>query len=352
MSDRMEKKETTGKVTRVLLWIAACILTFIIVATALVSRTGTSLYNYLFSERVEVGHIQISDLSKTEKLKVLTMYKEVIVSQYKQERGRLFGTNNYQIHSIYPGRVDIGFDLSKCEDNWITMEGDTAIVNLPAVEILNKDNWLIDETKKRTPIETGKWSSTDYDKMARRANAMIKRNCELDNCYVLAEEQGFKVVSNLLNALGYDNIKINIQHRESYKPYYTATASQSRYLNPHEFRTDADGKDYVSYENGAKLYYQGSFDDGELLSMAELFNEYSIDHNSRLWNIKKQGNFVSVGIQYDNVKQGSSAANAVVRNADNGQITRLKAIIATIFSPGTTITFSLTDKDGKLLRSY
>jgi len=348
----MEKDETSGKIAKVLLWIVASILTLIIVVGAIIGRTGSNIFNYLFNERIEVGHIQISDLSKTEKLKVLTMYKEVIVSQYKQEHGRFFGTNDYQIHSIFPGRVDIGFDLSKCTDDWITIDGDTAIVSLPAVEILNKDNWLIDEAKKQTPIEDGKWSAADYDKMALRANALIKRNCELDNCYSIAEEQGFKVISNLLKTFGYSNVKINIQHRENYKPYYISSANHSRYDNAHEFWTDAEGKDFVKYENGAKLYYQGNFEGSELLSMVDLFNEYTIDHNSRRWDINRQQSFVSVSIHHENIAQGSTAANAVVRNADNSQITQLKAIMASIFSPHTTITFSLLDKDGKLLKSY
>jgi len=348
----MEEKDTTDRIKKVLLWIGASVLTIIIVAGAIISHTSASLFNYLFDERVEVGHIQISDISKTEKLKVLTMYKEVIVSQYKQEHGRFFGTNDYQIHSIYPGRVDLGFDLSKCDENWISMSGDTAIVSLPAVEILNKDKWLIDETKKQTPIEDGKWYAADYDKMAHRANALIIRNCELDNCYTLAEQQGFKVISNLLKTLGYENIKINIQRRDKYKPYYTINKSQGRYNNPHEFWTDPDGKDYVRYNNGARLYYSGNFEDGELLSVIDLFNEYTIDHNSQRWIINRQSSFVSVSIIFDHITKGSASANAEVRNADNGQLTSLKANMATIFSPNTTIVFSLMDKDGKLIKSY
>ena len=346
MENTQENKRSDGK--RMLRW---GIIGLAVIALLLFLRSQrqqiSDFYDYLFKPQVEVGHIQLSDLSKTEKMKILSMYKEVVVSQYRQGLSFFYGQSTAEIHSIYPGRIDIGFDLSKCDENWISTEGDTVVVNLPPVEILNKDSWYIDEAKRQTPIEEGSWTAADYTKMARRANALIKRTCELEDCYKQAEAQGFKVVANLLRAFGYQNMRINIQTREQYKPFYIVDTNTAKYYNPYKFYTGLDGSTFIRFNNNAQLNYQGDFSDEELLGFIDLFNQYTIDQPVRRWNIQKQGSKLTIKITTANL----TLANTVLPGTEQSTIMRIRSGASTI-CPKTDITISLLDRGGKTIRDY
>lgn len=349
MEEKLEHREQQRK--KIFRWVIAVGIVLLICLFFRAQRNNLfRLYNYLFKPRTEIGHIQITDLSKTAKLKVLSIYKEVIISQYRQERGFLFSQNEYQIHSIYPGRIDIGFDLTKCEDDWIVTDGDTVIVSLPPVEILNKDAWYIDETKKQTPIEDGTWTTADYNTMAQRANALIRRTCELDDCYKQAETQGFKVVTNLLKTFGYNNLKINIKTRDNYKPYHIVDADAAKFVNPYQFYIGTDGNRYIHFSNGANLHYKGNFTQEELLSFIDLFNQYTIEEPIRLWNIQKQGNALSIYMTQE-MPYGTTPTTILTQNVDQGRIIQIKNAAAMI-CPKERISISIQDRNGDTLREF
>ena len=349
MEERLEHREQLRK--KIFRWVITIGIVLLVFLFFRAQRNNLfQLYNYLFKPRTELGHIQITDLSKTAKLKVLTMYKEIIVSQYRQERGFLFSQNEYQIHSIYPGRLDIGFDLTKCEDDWIVTDGDTVIVSLPPVEILNKDAWYIDETKKQTPIEDGSWNNADYNTMAQRANALMRRTCELEDCYKQAETQGFKVVANLFKSFGYQNLKINIKTRDNYKPYHIVDADAAKYANPYQFYTGTDGSSYIHFSNGANLHYKGNFTQEELLSFIDLFNQFTIDEPVRLWNIQKQGSSLSIGMTQE-IPYGTTQTAILAQNVDQGRIIRIKNAAAMI-CPKERISISILDRNGETIRVF
>ena len=346
MADKRENNRNEKK--RILRWgMAAAVIIALFLFLRSQRQQISDLFDYLFKPRMEVGHIQLSDLSKTEKMKVLSMYKEVVVSQYRQGLSLFYGQSTDEIHTIYPGRIDIGFDLTKCDEHWISTEGDTVVVNLPPVDILNKDSWYIDEAKRQTPIEEGNWTSADYTKMARRANALIKRTCELEDCYKRAEAQGFKVVANLLRAFGFQNMRINIQTREQYKPYYIEDKNTAKYQNPHKFYTGLDGSTFIRFNNNAQLKYQGDFNDEELLAFIDLFNQYTIDQPLRRWNINKQGSKLTIGITTANLTQ----ANTILPGTEQSTLMRIKSG-ASMICPKTSITISLLDRGGKTIRDY
>jgi len=349
MEEKLEHREQQRK--KIFRWVITISIVLMICLFFRAQRNNLfRLYNYLFMPRTEFGHIQITDLSKTAKLKVLSIYKEVIISQYRQERGFLFSQNEYQIHSIYPGRLDIGFDLTKCEDNWIVTDGDTIIVSLPPVEILNKDAWYIDETKKQTPIEDGTWTTADYNMMAQRANALIRRTCELEDCYKQAEIQGFKVVSNLLKTFGYTNLKIDIKPRNNYKPYHIVDADAAKYVNPYQFYTGTNGDHYIHFSNGANLHYAGDFTQEELLSFIYLFNQFTIDEPIRLWNIQKQGSIISIHIT-QGIPYGAIPTTTLAQDVDQSKIIRIKNA-ASMICPKKQISISILDRNGETLREF
>ena len=331
--------------------IIVIVLLILALLVYLLKGTVLQVYHSLFDERTEIGHVMLSDLAKTEKLTVLSLYKEVIVSQYREEPRMFYGTRLYQIHSVYPGRIDVGFDLTKCSDDWLMMREDTAYVKLPAVEILNQGGWYIDETSRETPIEEGTWTNEDYARLSHRANALLKRNCELDDCYHMAESNGRRVVDNLLKAMGIKFVKIEIEERDYYKPFTVDIDGTGQNRVHYDFYV-ANGNRYVKFADDSMLYYKGDFDDESLYSVIDMFSYFTRNKASRQWNITKQGHQLTIAIINATLSKGSSAAEAFIRSRRPGDVSRLSAALKQLFGEDLQLTITEVDRRGAELYKY
>jgi hypothetical protein len=232
-----------------------------------------------FGERsVTVGRINITDISPTRKLKVLSWYKEVMVSQTRQDAG-IFGYDEEQICAICPARLDLGFDLSECDSVWYVERNDSVWVTLPPVTILNRDRWLVSDAERRIPIEQGKWSAAEKKDLSTRANALMLFKCEKNDCWSKAEEQGRRTVTDILSSLGKKNISVRIlPRRRSPRVTLPASLSEAQRANPYRFFTLSDGTACLRYQNGSHLYYKG-LSYAELFAVAELYYTFhSADH--------------------------------------------------------------------------
>ena len=79
-----------------------------------------------------------------------------------------------QLSAIYSGTLRLGVDMSKAPEQWFTAKGDTAVLNLPAVGLL--DNHFIDEARTRTFYESGTWTAAERESLYQKAkNQMMKR---------------------------------------------------------------------------------------------------------------------------------------------------------------------------------
>ncbi|MCR4808525.1 MAG: DUF4230 domain-containing protein [Prevotella sp.] len=332
--------------------IIAAVLLFVALLLYTTKDSVVQFYHDLFDTRTEVGHVMLSELAKTEKLTVLSMYKEVVVSQYKEESSLLFGTKVHQIHSVFPGRIDVGFDLTQVSDDWLLMREDTAYVKLPAVQILNQGDWYLDEAAHQTPIEEGEWTNEDYVRMSHRANALLKRNCELDNCYTMAEENGRRVVRNLLQAIGIKYVNVEVTPRDSYKPFTINMNGTDRKGVHYDFYIAADGSRYVKFEDGATLFYQGDFDDGDLYSIIDMFSYYTQGKASRQWKISLQGQRLTIDMVNLNLTKGSQAADAFSRSRRKTDVERLSAALHQLMGADLQLIMNEVDRRGQQLYRY
>jgi len=333
------------------------IIVVVVMAVALLlyltKDSATKVYHSMFDTRTEIGHVMLSELAKTEKLTVLSMYKEVIVSQYKEVPGLFYGTNLHQIHSVYPGRIDVGFDLTKCTDDWLLMREDTAYVKLPAVEILNQGEWYLDEAAHQTPIEEGSWTNEDYVRLSHRANALLKRNCELENCYQMAEDNGKRVVRNLLQAMGIKFVKVEVEPRDSYRPFTIDYDGVGHKGMHYDFYTNAsDGSRYVKLTDGSILSYQGDIDDEDLYSVIDMFIYFTQDRTSRQWEVSKQGNHLIINMVNMTLTKGTQAADTFVRSRKRADVERLSAALHQLFGGNLQLTISEVDCRGQQLYQY
>lgn len=156
-----------------------------------------------------VGTITMSDLSPTRQLRVMSVYKEIIVGKTKTEQ-MLLGPVERKIYAIYPAQVNLGFDLTECGDDWLRVSGDTVYVKLPPVRILNDGGQYVDEARKRVPIQSGKWTWSEMNSLREMANKEMLFQCWRDGSFNDASAQGRAVVENLLKTLGYRNVVFDI----------------------------------------------------------------------------------------------------------------------------------------------
>ena len=80
-----------------------------------------------------------------------------------------------QLSAIYSGTLRLGVDMAKAPDHWFTTKGDTAVLNLPAVGLL--DNHFIDEARTRTFYESGTWTAAERESLYQKARTQMLKRC-------------------------------------------------------------------------------------------------------------------------------------------------------------------------------
>ena len=121
-------------------------------------------------------------------------------------RHGLFGDDH--LIRIYGGTARIGFDTMDAAPGWITMEGDTVVVELPPVKLL--DEHFIDEASARPFYESGTWSQADREALYMKAYRSMRERSLSDENIKAARENAVEQFSGLLRALGFDKYKVYV----------------------------------------------------------------------------------------------------------------------------------------------
>lgn len=224
---------------------------------------------------------------------------------------------------------------------------------MPAVEILNQGGWYLDEAAHQTPIEEGTWTNEDYVRLSHRANALLKRNCELENCYQMAEDNGKRVVRNLLQAMGIKFVKVEVEPRDNYRPFTIDYDGVGRKGMHYDFYTNAsDGSKYVKLADGSILSYQGEIDDEDLYSVIDMFIYFTQDRSSRQWEVSKKGNNLIINMVNMTLTKGTQAADTFARSRKRADVERLSAALRQLFGEDLQLTISEVDRRGQQLYQY
>ena len=107
---------------------------------------------------------------------------------------------------IYYGKLSLGINMHKAEPHWARMQGDSVIITLPGIELLDKD--FIDETRTRAFIETGSWTDADRELMYHRAYRMMIRRCMTAANIKSARDNATEQFSKMMRALGVEKYEI------------------------------------------------------------------------------------------------------------------------------------------------
>ena len=107
---------------------------------------------------------------------------------------------------IYYGTLRLGIDMSQLEPEWIEASGDSVMLMLPKVGLLDTD--FIDEARTKPFFERGKWKPEDKEAMYKKAYRQMKAHCLTKENLQAAEANGEEQMRNMMRSMGYKNIKI------------------------------------------------------------------------------------------------------------------------------------------------
>jgi len=110
---------------------------------------------------------------------------------------------------IYYGTARLGVNMHQVEPGWISTEGDTILVTLPAVGLLDRD--FIDEGRTKSFFESGQWSHQDRDALYRKAyRQMLEHSLTKENLNS-ARENGKEQFRRMMKAIGFDRVRVRFK---------------------------------------------------------------------------------------------------------------------------------------------
>ena len=171
-----------------LLTAAGIIVVLIIIVT--IGQCGKdNSVNVYTNDKIDITPNIITSIKDIGEWEFLSINDEELVDTV---RHKLFGDD--QLARIYYGTLRLGLDLHETGKDWIRASGDSVIVTLPAIKLLDQN--FIDETRTRAFLESGKWSHQD------RADLSNIRS---------AEQNAITQFRNLMQSMGFNNIKIRFE---------------------------------------------------------------------------------------------------------------------------------------------
>ena len=114
---------------------------------------------------------------------------------------------------IYYGQLSLGVNMQKVGPRWIEAVGDSVMVTMPQVELL--DNDFIDEARTKSFYETGKWTAADREAMYRRAYSLMKRNCLTPKNIRTAEINAETQMQNIMRSLGFRTVIVKFDKKNT-----------------------------------------------------------------------------------------------------------------------------------------
>ena len=161
------------------------------------------------------------------------------------------------------------------------------------------------------------------------------------------------MVRNLLQAMGIRFVKVEVEPRDSYRPFTIDFDGVGRKGKHYDFYVDASGKNrYVKFTDGSILSYQGDIEDEALYSVIDMFSYFTQGRSSRQWKLSKQGQRLQIDMVNLTLTKGTQAANAFVRSRRKADVERLSAALVQLFGEGLQLTITEVDRRGQQLYQY
>ena len=182
---------------------------YVLLAVAVVVAVALFYHRLSSTSEVSVGHTetigrtatQITDIKLIGQWEALNISCEEMVDTFEEH---FFGDK--ELVKIYTGKMRLGVDFGNEEGaDRLSVRGDTVVVRLPKVRLLNPD--FIDEAHTRTFYERGQWGAAANRALYEKARrAMLKRNLTASQLNIAADNVRRRL-REVFVAFGYNDVE-------------------------------------------------------------------------------------------------------------------------------------------------
>jgi hypothetical protein len=181
--------------------VAAVAIIVVVTLVGVVRCSSRNSMHLVTDDRIDVTPQQIRSIREIGEWEFLSVTDEEMVDTLR--RGIFFDD---QLVRIYYGTLRLGIDMQQLRDEAFASSGDTLVVTLPPIGLL--DDNFIDEARTRSFISTGSWSEQTREELYQRAHdRMLKRSLNLQNIR-RAEENADIQIKNMFRSMGFEHVII------------------------------------------------------------------------------------------------------------------------------------------------
>ena len=153
------------------------------------------------NEDINITPEQITSIKAIGEWEFLSIADEELVDTVRKG---LFSDDH--LSRIYYGTIRLGINLHQVEPGWVTASGDSLLVTLPAIGLLDRD--FIDEARTKSFYESGKWSHQDREALYRRAYQKMLKHALTPENLRQARQNGEAQMQRLFQTMGYEHVSI------------------------------------------------------------------------------------------------------------------------------------------------
>lgn len=201
--DKTGKNKITLTKLNIMLW-AVAVIAVVVLVFGFCHTAKTSSARLVVDDRIDVTPTIITSMKQIGEWEFLSVNDEELVDTIK--RGFL---RDDKLVRIYYGKLSLGINMHYVSPRWIRQQGDSVLVALPKIELLDKD--FIDEARTKAFIETGSWTDADRDSLYHRAYAKMLTRCLTEENIKTARENASLQFGKMLKALGIEKFAISWQ---------------------------------------------------------------------------------------------------------------------------------------------
>ncbi len=184
-----------------LLYIIGLVLSIIGIVWLVVWLNKDNSMEISADRRIDITPAQIVAIQKIGQWEFLAISDEEMVDTIN----RGFFSDD-ELVRIYYGTVRLGIDLHHAKPQWIRQEGDSLLVTLPPITLLDRN--FIDEARTRSFFESGTWSNEAREAMYKKAyDKMIDRCVTKENIEIARQNARIQFMQ-LMRTMGFDKVKI------------------------------------------------------------------------------------------------------------------------------------------------
>lgn len=184
-------------------WIALSVLFAVLCGIGVWIANGIkdSSMSLATDDRINITPQQIQSIRAIGQWEFLSVQEEEMIDTVRKG----FFTDHH-LARIYYGTLRLGVNLKKAKPGWITAKGDSVIVILPPIELL--DNDFIDETATKSFYESGRWSAADREAMYQKAYRRMKRAGMSEANITSAENNADAQLRTMMRSMGFSNVVV------------------------------------------------------------------------------------------------------------------------------------------------